>query len=63
MKRFLDNYPEGKALVPDWAMERMAAKAKKRTANPNAVQELEVPEDLRDEMNQVILENKLLGDS
>lgn len=63
LKRFLDNYPEGKALVPDWAMERMAAKAKKRTANPNVVQELEVPEDLREEMNQVILENKLLGDS
>ena len=63
LKRFLDNYPEGKALVPDWAMERMAAKVKRGTANPNAIQELEVPEDLREEMNQVILENKLLGDS
>ena len=62
LKRFLDNYPEGKALVPAYAMEKMAAKAKPRVAN-NAIQELEVPDDLRDEMNQVILENKLLGDS
>ena len=62
LKRFLDNYPEGKALVPAYAMEKMAAKAKPRVAN-NAVQKLEVPDDLRDEMNQVILENKLLGDS
>ena len=40
----------------------MAAKAKPRVAK-SVVQELEVPDDLRDEMNQVILENKLLGES
>lgn len=62
LKRFLDNYPEGRALVPQYAMEKMAAKAKPRSS-ANAVQELEVPDDLRDEMNQVILENKLLGDT
>ena len=43
-------------------MEKMAAKAKPRNST-NTVQELEVPDDLRDEMNQVILENKLLGDT
>lgn len=62
LKRFLDNYPEGRSLVPSYAMEKMAAKAKPRVAK-NVVQELEVPDDLRDEMNQVILENKLLGES
>jgi len=62
LKRFLDNYPEGKSLIPSYAMEKMAAKAKPRVA-VNAVKELEVPDDLRDEMNQVILENKLLGES
>ena len=62
LKKFLDNYPEGRALVPQYAMEKMAAKAKPRGSS-TTVQKLEVPDDLRDEMNQVILENKLLGDT
>ena len=62
LKRLLDNYPEGASLIPSWAKEKMAAKAPKRVS-PTGVKELEVPDDLREEMNQVILENKLLGDS
>ena len=65
LKQYLDGYPEGRSLVPQWAMEKMASPAKKPQPKTNKQVEAKdlMPEDLRDEMNNVILENKLLGDS
>lgn len=65
LKQYLDGYPEGRSLVPQWAMEKMAAPAAKPKPKTNKQVEAKdlMPEDLRDEMNNVILENKLLGDS
>ncbi len=61
LKKFLDEFPGGRSLVPEDVLQAMAAPAKKR-AKPSTVQakDLLTP-DQKQEFNEVMLESSLLG--
>ena len=61
LKRFIDEWPGGKDLVPDEYMQRMLAKKKPTQANRMTPDQI-IPDELKEQMNEVILTNKLLGD-
>jgi len=61
LKRFIDEWPGGKDLVPDEYMQRMLVKKKPAQANRMTPDQI-IPNELKEQMNEVILTNKLLGD-
>lgn len=61
LKRFIDEWPGGKDLVPEEYMQRMLAKKKPAQANRMTPDQI-IPNELKEQMNEVILTNKLLGD-
>jgi hypothetical protein len=61
LKRFIDEWPGGKGLVPEEYMQRMLAKKKPTQANRMTPDQI-IPDELKEQMNEVILTNKLLGD-
>lgn len=61
LKRFIDEWPGGKDLVPDEYMQRMLVKKKPAQANRMTPDQI-IPDELKEQMNEVILTNKLLGD-
>lgn len=60
LKRFIDEWPGGKDLVPDEYMQRMLTKKKPTQANRMTPDQI-IPDELKEQMNEVILTNKLLG--
>lgn len=61
LKRFIDEWPGGKGLVPEEYMQRMLAKKVPTKANRMTPDQI-IPDELKEQMNEVILTNKLLGD-
>ena len=61
LKRFIDEWPGGKGLVPEEYMQRMLTKKKPSQANRMTPDQI-IPNELKEQMNEVILTNKLLGD-
>lgn len=61
LKRFIDEWPGGKGLVPEEYMQRMLTKKKPSQANRMTPDQI-IPTELKEQMNEVILTNKLLGD-
>lgn len=61
LKRFIDEWPGGKSLVPEEYMQRMLAKKVPTKANRMTPDQI-IPDELKEQMNEVILTNKLLGD-
>ena len=62
LKRFIDEWPGGKELVPSEYMERMLAKKTSSSPAKRMTPEQIIPDELKEQMNEVILTNKLLGD-
>ena len=62
LKRFIDEWPGGKELVPSEYMERMLTKKAPSTSAKRITPEQIIPDELKEQMNEVILTNKLLGD-
>ena len=63
LKKFLDEFPGGKALVPADSMQAMAAPAAKRVAKATVNADELLTPDLKQEFNEVMLESTLLGDN
>lgn len=61
LKRFIDEWPGGRSLVPDEYIQRMTAKKQPSQAKRMTPDQI-IPDELKEQMNEVILENKLLGD-
>lgn len=61
LKRFIDEWPGGKELVPDEYLQRMLVKKKPTQASRMTPDQI-IPNELKEQMNEVILTNKLLGD-
>ena len=61
LKRFIDEWPGGKDLVPEEYLQRMLAKKKPTQANRMTPDQI-IPDELKEQMNEVILTNKLLGE-
>lgn len=62
LKRFIDEWPGGKELVPSEYIERMLTKKAPSTSANRITPEQIIPDELKEQMNEVILTNKLLGD-
>ena len=62
LKRFIDEWPGGKELVPSEYMERMLTKKTPSSSVNRMTPEQIIPDELKEQMNEVILTNKLLGD-
>jgi len=62
LKKFTDLWPGGKDLVPDEYMTRMLASNKPRATSSVPKPEQIIPDELKEQMNEVLLTNKLLGD-
>lgn len=62
LKRFIDEWPGGKELVPSEYMERMLTKKTPSSPANRMTPEQIIPDELKEQMNEVILTNKLLGD-
>lgn len=62
LKRFIDEWPGGKELVPSEYMERMLTKKTPSSPANRLTPEQIIPDELKEQMNEVILTNKLLGD-
>lgn len=62
LKRFIDEWPGGKELVPSEYMERMLTKKAPSSPANRLTPEQIIPDELKEQMNEVILTNKLLGD-
>lgn len=62
LKRFIDEWPGGKELVPSEYIERMLAKKTPSSPANRMTPEQIIPDELKEQMNEVILTNKLLGD-
>lgn len=62
LKKFTDLWPGGKDLVPDEYMARMLASNKPRATSTLPKPEQIIPDELKEQMNEVLLTNKLLGD-
>ena len=63
LKKFLDEFPGGKGLVPDDKLQAMAAPAKKRAKTSTVKADDLLTPDLKQEFNEVMLESTLLGDN
>lgn len=61
LKRFVDEWPGGKELVPEEYMQRMAKKVVRNKATKMTPEQI-IPDELKEQMNEVILTNKLLGE-
>tara|TARA_R100001086_G_scaffold183385_1_gene102282 strand:- start:372 stop:1214 length:843 start_codon:yes stop_codon:yes gene_type:complete len=61
LKRFLDEWPGGKDLVPEEDIQRMTKKVVRKKSDKNIPEKI-IPDILKEQMNEVILTNKLLGD-
>ena len=61
LKRFLDEWPGGKDLVPEEDIQRMTKKVVRKKSNKKTPENI-IPNVLKEQMNEVILTNKLLGD-
>lgn len=61
LKRFIDEWPGGKDLVPEEYLQRMLAKKTPAKANRMSPDQI-IPDELKEQMNEVILTNKLLGE-
>ena len=61
LKKFLDEWPGGKDLVPEEDIQRMTKKVVRKTPDKNVPEKI-IPDVLKEQMNEVILTNKLLGD-
>lgn len=61
LKRFIDEWPGGKGLVPDEYLQRMLTKKVPTTANRMTPDQI-IPDELKEQMNEVLLTNKLMGD-
>ncbi len=63
LKKFLDVFPGGRSLVPEDVLKDMAAPAVKRKEPAKTVTAEELmPAELKQELNEVMLESSLLGD-
>jgi hypothetical protein len=62
LKRFIDEWPGGKELVPCEYIERMLTKKTPSSPANRMTPEQIIPNELKEQMNEVILTNKLLGD-
>ena len=63
LKKFVDEFPGGKALVPAEKLQAMAAPAQKRQAKPKVSPEDLLTPTMKQEFNEVMLESSLLGDN
>lgn len=61
LKKFLDEWPGGKDLVPEEDIQRMTKKVVRKKSDKNTPENI-IPNVLKEQMNEVILTNKLLGD-
>lgn len=61
LKKFLDEWPGGKDLVPEEDIQRMTKKVVRKAPEKNTPEKI-IPDVLKEQMNEVILTNKLLGD-
>ena len=61
LKKFLDEWPGGKGLVPEEDILRMTKKVVRKAPDKNAPEKI-IPNIVKEQMNEVILTNKLLGD-
>ena len=61
LKKFLDEWPGGKDLVPEEDIQRMIKKVVRKEPEKNTPEKI-IPDVLKEQMNEVILTNKLLGD-
>ena len=61
LKKFLDEWPGGKDLVPEEDIQRMTKKVVRKAPDKNTPEKI-IPDVLKEQMNEVILTNKLLGD-
>ena len=62
LKKFLDEWPGGKDLVPEEDIQRMTKKVVRKAPEKNTPEKI-IPDVLKEQMNEVILTNKLLGDN
>ncbi len=63
LKKFLDEFPGGKSLVPSEKLQAMAAPAAKKQAKAKVTANDLLTPDLKQEFNEVMLESTLLGDN
>ena len=63
LKKFLDEFPGGKSLVPSSKLQAMAAPAVKRQVKAKVTANDLLTPDLKQEFNEVMLESTLLGDN
>lgn len=63
LKKFVDEFPGGKKLVPAEKIQAMAAPAQKRQAKPKVSPEDLLTPTMKQEFNEVMLESSLLGDN
>lgn len=61
LKKFLDEFPGGRSLVPESKLQQMAAPAAKRKVESKVKAEDLLTPDLKQEFNEVMLESSLLG--
>jgi hypothetical protein len=61
LKKFIDEWPGGLDLVPQEYKDRMVKKTVKSTVQRLTPEQI-IPDELKQEMNKVVLSNKLLGD-
>ena len=60
LKKFTDEFPSGSTFVPQEYLDKMHKKVVKKTTTPVAPEQI-IPDELKAQMKEVILENKLLG--
>ena len=61
LKKFLDEFPGGRSLVPENKLQEMAAPAAKRKVESKVKAEDLLTPDTKQEFNEVMLESSLLG--
>ena len=61
LKKFLDEFPGGRSLVPEDVLQTMAAPAKKRAKSSTVQAKDLLTPDQKQEFNEVMLESSLLG--
>ena len=61
LKKFIDEWPGAMSLVPEEYKQRMAKKTVKSTVKRLTPEQI-IPDELKHELNEVILTNKLMGD-
>lgn len=61
LKKFIDEWPGAMSLVPEEYKRRMAKKTVKSTVQKLTPEQI-IPDELKHELNEVILTNKLMGD-